>query len=111
MPCNLPVALDWAAQQNPAVDRAVLIAKEEAADSEHGMAMHASAVAAILAALTAAARREAAASRERREAEAAAREEAAALKARAAQEAIANKDAEVKALQQALAQERARKEA
>ena len=75
------------------------------------MAIHASAVAAISAELTAADTREAAAARERRQAEAAAREAAAARQARAALKAIAKKDADVKALQQALDYERAQKEA
>ena len=75
------------------------------------MLIHASAVAAISTALTAAVAREAAAAHERREAEAAARGAAAAWGARAAQESMAKRETEVKALEQALAEERARKEA
>ena len=71
-------------QQNAAVEVAVVIAQEEAAHWEHGMAIHASAVAAISAALTATAAQEAAAAPERREAEAALREAAPASEARAA---------------------------
>ena len=103
VPCNLRVARDRAAQQNAAVAGAVLMAQEGAAHWDHGMAIHASAVKAISAAPTGAAAREAAAVRERLEAEAAAREAAAARKARAAQGAVARKEAEVKALEQALA--------
>ena len=110
MPCNLRAAQDHAAQQNAAVDGAVLTAQEEAVQRDHGMAIHDSAVAAISVALTAATAREAAAARERREADAAMREVAAAREAHAAQEAVDKKEAEVKALEQALAQERARKE-
>ena len=111
VPCNLRVARDWAGEQNASVDRAVLIAQEEAAHWEHGMAMQASAVAAFSTTVTAAAAQEASAVRERREAEAAVREAAAAHKARVAQGAIATKEAEMWALEEALAQERARKEA
>ena len=68
-------------------------------------------MAAIPAALTAATAREAAAAPERREAEAAAREVAAACEARTAQEAVVRKAAEVRALEQRLAQRRARMEA
>ena len=71
----------------------------------HGRAIHALAVAAISAAVTTAAAREAPAARERLEAEAAAQEAAAAREARAVQEAVAKKAAEVKALEKALAQE------
>ena len=78
LPCQLRVAQDGAAQRYAAVDRAVLIAQEEAVHWDHGMAIHPSAVAAIPAALTAAAAREAGAARESGEAEAAAREAAAA---------------------------------
>ena len=60
------------------------------------MAIHASAVAAILAAPTPAAAQEAVVARERREAEPAAGEAAAAREARAAQEDVARKEAEVK---------------
>ena len=41
VPCNLRVARDGAPQQNASVDGAVLISQEEAAHSDHGMAMHA----------------------------------------------------------------------
>ena len=72
VPCNLRVARDRAAQQNAAVEGAVLIAQQEATDWDHGMAIHASAVADISAAPTAAAARGAVVALERREAEAAA---------------------------------------
>ena len=93
------------------MDTAILVAREEAAHWEHGMVIHALAVVAIRATVRAAPEREAAAAEERPEAEAAAREAAAAHEARAAQEAIAKKEAEVRALEDALPQERARKEA
>ena len=51
VPCNLRVAREWATQQNAAVDGAVLIAREEEAHRDHGMAIQASAVVAISAAL------------------------------------------------------------
>ena len=105
VPCNLRVARQRATQQNAAVEGAVNIAQEEAADWGRGMAFQASTVAAIAAALTAAAAQEAATARVRSEVAAAAQE------ARLAQEAIARKEAEVKALEEALAQERSRKEA
>ena len=104
-PCNLRVARQQATQQNAAVEGAVGITQEEAADWGRGMAFHASTVAAIAAGLTAAAAQEAATARVRGEVAAAAQE------ARLAQEAIARKEAEVKALEEALAQERAKKEA
>ena len=66
MPCNLQVARDRAADQNAAVEGAVLIAQQEAAEWQEGMAIHASAIAAITAVATAASAREAAAARERR---------------------------------------------
>ena len=100
VPCNLRVARQRATQQN-----AVSIAEEEATDLGRGMAFHASTVAAIAAGLTAAAAHEAATARVRGEVAAAAQE------TRLAQEAIACKEAEVKALEEALAQERAKKEA
>ena len=102
---NLQVARQRATQQNAAVEGAVGIAQEEAADWGRGMAFHASTVAAIAAGLTAAAAQEAATARVRGEVAAAAQE------ARLAQEAIVRKEAEVKALEEALAQERAKKEA
>ena len=105
VPCNLRIARQRAAQQNAAVEGAVGIAQEEAADWGRSMASHASTVAAIAAGLTAAAAREAATARVRLEVAAAAQE------GRLAQEAIVRKEAEVKALEEALAQERARKEA
>ena len=105
VPCNLRVARQRATQQNAAVEGAVGIAQEEATDGGRGMAFHASTLAAIAAGLTAAAAQEAATARVRGEVAAAAEE------ARLAQEAIARKEAEVKALEEALAQERAKKEA
>ena len=104
VPSNLRVARQRATQQNAAVEGAVGIAQEEAADWGRGMAFHASTVAAIAAALTAAAAQEAATARVRGEVAAAAQE------ARLAKEAIARKEAEMKALEGALAQERAEKE-
>ena len=103
VPCNLRVSRQWAMQQNAAVEGAIGIAGEEAADWGRGMAFHASTVAAIAAGLTAAAAQEAATARVRGEVAAAAQE------AHLAQEAIACKEAEVKALEEALAQERAKK--
>ena len=105
VPCNLLVARQRATQQKAAVERAVGIALEEAADWGRGMAFHASTVTAITAGRTAAATQEAATARVRAEVAAAAE------KARLAQEAIARKEAEVKALEGALTQERAKKEA
>ena len=105
VPCNLRVARQRATQQNAAVEGAVGIAQEEGTDWGRGMAFHAPTVAAIAARLTAAAAQEAATARIRGEVAAAAEE------ARLTQEAIACKEAEVKALEEALAQERARKEA
>ena len=105
VPCNLRVARQRATQQNAAVEGAVGIAQEEGTDWGRGMAFHASTVAAIAAGLTAAAAQEAATARVTGEVAAAAQE------ARLAQEAIARKEAEEKALEEALAQQRARKEA
>ena len=105
MPCNLRVARQRATQQNAAMEGAFGIAQQEAAEWERGMAIHASTVAAIAAGLTAAAAHEAATARVKGEVAAAAQE------ARLTQEAIACKEAEVKALEEALAQERAKKEA
>ena len=105
VPCNLQFAQQRATQQNAAVEGAVGIAQEEAADWGRGMGFHASTVAAIAAGLTAAAAQEAATARVRSEVAAAAQEP------RLAQEAIPRKEAEVKALEEAFAQERARKEA
>ena len=105
VPCNLRVAQQRATQQHAAMEGAVGIAQEEATDWGRGMAFHASTVAAIAAGLTAAAAGEAATARVRGEVAAAAQE------ARLAQEAIVRKEAEVKALEEALAQERAKKEA
>ena len=87
------------------MEGAVGIAQEEATDWGRGMAFHASTVAAIAAGLTAAAAHEAATPQVKGEVPAAAEE------ARLTQEAIACKEAEVKALEEALAQERAKKEA
>ena len=105
VPCNLRVARQRATQQNAASEGAVGIAQEEAADWGRGMAFHASTVAAIVAGRTAAATQEAATARVRGEVAAAAQE------ARLAQEAIVCKEAEVEALEEALPQERAKKEA
>ena len=105
VPCNLRVARQRATQQNAAEEGTVGIAQEEAADLGRCMAFHASTVAAIAAGLTAAAAHEAATARVRGEVAAAAQE------TRLAQEAIAHKEDEVKALEEALAQERAKKEA
>ena len=105
VPCNLPVAQQRATQRNAAVEGAAGIAQQEAAEWAHGMAIHATTVAAIAAGLTAAAAREAAIAQVKSE-WAAADEEA-----RLTQEAIACKEAEVKALEEALAQERAKREA
>ena len=92
VPCYPRIARDRAAHQNAAVDGAVLMAQEKAAHWDHGIAMHASAVVAISAALTVSGAQEAAAAGERREAEAAAQEAAAAREARAAQGVIAKKE-------------------
>ena len=105
VPCNLRVARQRATQWNAAVEGAAGIAQQEAADWAHGMAIHTTTVAAIAAGLTAAAAREAAIAQVKSE-WAAADEEA-----RLTQEAIACKEAEVKVLEEALAQERAKKEA
>ena len=107
VPCNLKAAQDQDAQQNAAMDRAVLITREEVAHWEHGMAIRASAVAVISAAGMAAAAREAAAADERREAESAARQAATAHEACAGLGAIAEEEADVTALEGALAQESA----
>ena len=103
--CNLRVARQRATQRNAAVEGAAGIAQQEAAEWAHGMAIHATTVAAIAAGLTATAAREAAIAQVKSE-WAAADEEA-----RLTQEAIACKEAEVKALEEALARERAKKEA
>ena len=105
VPCNLRVARQRATQQNAAMEAAVGIAQQEAAEWEHGMAIHTSTMAAIAAGLTAGAAHEAATAQVKGEVAAAAEE------ARLTQEAIACKEAEVKALEEALAQERAKKEA
>ena len=104
VPCNLRVARQRATQQNAAVEGAVGIAHEEATEWGRGMDYHASTVAAIAAGLTAAAAHQAVAARIRGEVAATDEE------ARLTQEAIACKEAEVKALEEALAQERAKKE-
>ena len=85
------------------MEGAVSIAQEEAADWGRGMAFHASTVAAIAAGLTAAAVQKAATARVRSEVAAAAQE------ARLAEELIVRKEAEVKALEEALAQDRQRR--
>ena len=105
VPCNLRVARQRATQQNAAVEGAVAIAQHEAGDWGRGMAFHASSVAAITARVTAAAAHEAATAQVKGEVAAAAEE------ARLTQEAIACKEAEMNALEEALAQERAKKEA
>ena len=105
VPCNLRDARQRATQQKAAMEGAVGIAQQEAAEWQHGMAIHASTVAAIAAGLTAAAAHEAATAQVKGEVAAADEE------ARLTQEAIACKEAEVKALEEALAQERAKKEA
>ena len=101
VPCNFRVARQRATQQNAAVEGAVGIAHEEATQWGRGMGYHPLTVAAIATGLTAAAAHEAVAARIR-----ATNEEA-----RLTQEAIACKEAEVRALEEALAQERAKKEA
>ena len=101
VPCNLRVARQRATQQNAAVEGAVGIAHEEATEWGRGMGYRASTVAAIATGLTAAAAHEAVAARIR----------AADEEARLTHEAIACKEAEVRALEEALAQERAKKEA
>ena len=105
VPCNRRVARQRARQYSAAVEGAVGIAQEEAAEWAHGMAIHGQAVAAIAAGLTAVAAHGAATAQVNGELAAADEE------ARLTQEAIACKEAEVKALEEALAQERARKEA
>ena len=105
VPCNLRVARQRATQHNAAMEGGVGIAQQEAAEWAHGVAIHASIVAAIAAGLTAAAAHEAATAGVKGVVAATAEE------ARLGQEAIACKEAEVKALEKALAQERAKKEA
>ena len=105
MPCNRRVARQRAKQYSAAVEGAAGIAQEEAAQWAHGMAIHTQTVAAIAAGLTAVAAHGAATAQVNGELAAADEE------ARLTQEAIACKEAEVKALEEALAQERAKKEA
>ena len=105
VPCNLRVARQRARQHSAAVEGAVGIAQEEAAEWAHGMAIHAQTVAAIAAGLTAVAAHGAATAQVNGELAAADEE------ARLTQEAIACKEMEVRALEEALAQERAKKEA
>ena len=105
VPCNLRVARQRAKQHSAAMEGADSIAQQEAAEWAHGMAIHASTVAAIAAGLTAVAAHGAATAQVNGEVAAADEE------ARLTQEAIACKEAEVKALEEALAQERAKKEA
>ena len=105
VPCNLRVARQRARQHSAAVEGAVGIAQQEAAEWAHGMAIHAQTVAAIAAGLTAVAAHGAATAQVNGELAAADEE------ARLTQEAIACREAEVRALEEALAQERAKKEA
>ena len=105
VPCNLRVVRQRARQHSAAVEGAVGIAEEEAAEWAHGMAIHARTVAAIAAGLTAVAAHGAATAQVNGELAAADEE------ARLTQEAIACREAEVRALEEALAQERAKKEA
>ena len=105
VPCNRRVARQRAKQYRAAVEGAAGIAQEEAAQWAHGMAIHTQTVAAIAAGLTAVAAHSAATARVNSELAAVDEE------ARLTQEAIACKEAEVKALGEALAQERAKKEA
>ena len=105
VPCNLRVARQRARQHSAAVEGAVGIRQEEAAEWAHGMAIHAQTMAAIAAGLTAVAAHGAATAQVN--GELAAADE----KARLTQEAIACREAEVRALEEALAQERAKKEA
>ena len=105
VPCNLRVARQRSRQHSAAVEGAVGIAQEEAAEWAHGMAIHAQTVAAIAARLTAVAAYGAATAQVNGELAAADEE------ARLTQEAIACREAEVRALEEALAQERAEKEA
>ena len=96
VPCNLRGAQQRATRQNAAVEGAVGIAPEEAAEWGRGIAFDASTVAAIAAEVTAAAAQEAAAAWVRSEVAVAAQEAAAVQEACLAQEAIARKEAEVK---------------
>ena len=105
VPCNLRVARQRSRQHSAAPEGAVSIAQEEAAEWAHGMAIHAQTVAAIAAGLTAVAAHGAATAQVNGESAAADEE------ARLTQEAIACREAEVRALEEALAQERAKKEA
>ena len=102
LPCNLRVARQRAKQHSAAVEGAVGIAREEAGEWAHGMAIQAQTVAAIAARLTAVAAHGAATAQVNGELAAADEE------ARLTQEAIACKEAEVRALEEALAQERAK---
>ena len=105
VPCNLRVARQRAKQHSAAMEGVVGIAQREAAEWAHGMAIHASTVAAIAAGLTAVAAHWAATAQVNGEVATADEE------ARLTQEAIARKEAEVKVLEEALAQERAKREA
>ena len=105
VPCNLRVARQRARQHSAAVEGAVGIAQEEAAEWAHGMAIHAQTVAAIAAGLTAVAAHGAATAQVNGELAAGDEE------ARLTQEGIACREAQVRALEEALAQERAKKEA
>ena len=101
--CNLRVVRQRARQHSAAVEGAAGIAQEEAAEWAHGMAIHARTVAAIAAGLTAVAAHGAATAQVNGELAAADEE------ARLTQEAIACREAEVRALEEALAQERAKR--
>ena len=105
VPCNRRVARQRAKQYSAAVEGAAGIAQEEAAEWAHGMAVHTQSMAAIAAGLTAVAAHGAATAQVNGELAAADEE------ARLTQEAIACKEVEVKALEEALGQERAKKEA
>ena len=105
VPCNLRVARQQAMRQNAAMEGASGIGQQEAAEWAHGMAIHASTVAAIAAGLTDVAAHGAATAQVN--GEVAAADEG----ARLTLEASACKEAEVKALEEALAQVRAKKEA
>ena len=105
VPCNLRVARQRAGQHSAAVEGAVGIAQDEAAEWAHCMAIHAQTLVAIAAGLTAVAAHGAATAQVN--GELAAADE----KARLTQEAIACREAEVRALEEALAQGRAKKEA
>ena len=101
--CNLPVARERAVEQNAAIEGAIVLPEQETAEWQERMANIAWIVAGITDAATAVAAPKAAVAGERRGAEAAAREAAAPLERRAIEEAIAKREAEVRALEEALA--------